>query len=68
MNPATFGKNLKEVLVAIDMSQDELAKRINRTHTAVSMIVNGKRDPQLSTVIAILKVLPVKFERLVRDE
>jgi len=67
MNPATFGKNLKEVLVAIDMKPIDLAKLTGLTTSGISMIMTGKRDPKLSTVLLILKVLPVKFERLVRE-
>ena len=61
-----FGKNLKEVLRVLDMSQLELATRTGLTPAAVSQICNGQREPSLSSIVAILKAVPVKFERLIK--
>lgn len=61
-----FGKNLKEVLDFLGMTQSELADRSGLTRAAISQIIGGQRDPSLSSVIAILSVVPVKFERLIR--
>lgn len=52
--------------MSLDMSQTELADRAGLTRAAVSQIINGSRDPSLSTVIKILKVIPVKFEVLIK--
>jgi predicted transcriptional regulator len=62
----TFGKNLSEVLKLLEMSACDLAERSNLTPACISQIVNGKREPTLSTVVKILEVIPVKFERLLK--
>jgi transcriptional regulator with XRE-family HTH domain len=67
MNSKKFGKNLKDILGYLEMTQHELAIRSGITQAAVSQIISGKREPSLGTVCAILKAVPVNFERLVRD-
>ena len=59
-----FGANLKACLFYLDMSQNELANKTGLTRAAISQLCAGKRDPTLTTVIRILKVLPIKFEKL----
>lgn len=66
MKQKAFAKNLKQVLDSLDMSQIEFARRTGLTAAAISQIVNGEREPSLSTIIKILEVLPIKFERLVK--
>ncbi len=61
-----FGENLKEVLDFIDMSQTELSQKSGLTQAAISQVISGTREPSLSTIIKILKVVPVKFERLLK--
>ncbi len=65
MRAEYFGANLKSVMKALGMSQVELSKRSGLTQAAISQIINGERDPSLETVVKILKVIPVNFERLV---
>lgn len=60
-----FGKNLKRVMDALDMSAAELSRRTNLTPAALSQLLAGVRDPSLHTIVRILKVIPVKFETLV---
>lgn len=66
MNPKRFGINLLAVLKALDMTQAELAKRAGLTPAAVSQLINCEREPSLGTIVKILTVIPVTFERLVR--
>lgn len=66
MSPENFGKNLALVLDQLGLSQLELSKRAGLTQSAISQIIHGKREPALSTIVAILNAIPVKFERLVR--
>lgn len=61
-----FGKNLKEVLDVLELSQSDLAEKTGLTQACISQLVNGEREPSLKTVLAILECVPVKFERLVR--
>lgn len=60
-----FGENLSIVLEAIGMTQSDLANRSGLTQAAISQIISGKREPSLDTIVKILNVIPVKFERLV---
>lgn len=66
MNASNFGKNIKDILNFLEMTQGELAKKAGLTPAAISQFVSGEREPSLGTVIKILKVLPVNFERLVK--
>lgn len=61
-----FGKRLKTILNMLEISQNELAKLCSLTPAAISQIINGRRDPTLSTVVKILNIIPVKFENLVK--
>jgi len=60
-----FSRGLSEIMEALDMSQVDLANQTGLTQAAVSQILNGKREPTLSTIVKILRVIPVKFEKLV---
>jgi transcriptional regulator with XRE-family HTH domain len=57
-------KNLKKIRSSLGMTQGELARRTKLTPAAISQIESGKRDPSLSSILAILKVIPAKFEVL----
>lgn len=52
-----FGDRLKIHLDIFGISQVELAKNSGLTPAAVSQIINHKRDPSLSSVVAIIKGL-----------
>jgi transcriptional regulator with XRE-family HTH domain len=67
MNAEVFGYRLKEILSTLGMSQADLAYKTGLTAAAVSQIINGKREPSLSSIVAILQVIPVKFERLIEE-
>ncbi|MNJ94837.1 DNA-binding transcriptional repressor PuuR [compost metagenome] len=64
MSENIFGENLRQVLNSLDMSQAELAEKTGLTSGAVNLIINGERDPGLKSIMKILNVIPVKFERL----
>jgi transcriptional regulator with XRE-family HTH domain len=66
MNPEKFGRNLSELLKQLEMTQAELAENAGLTPAAISQIIAGKREPSLTTICLIMRVIPVKFERLVR--
>lgn len=59
-----FGKNLKKILESMNMSQAEFANRSGLTEACISTIISGKRDPQLSTIVKILKTASIEFEEL----
>jgi HTH-type transcriptional regulator, competence development regulator len=64
----TFGKNLKKIRESLGLTAAELARMSDLTPAAISQIENGERDPSLSTILKILKVIPVKFEKLIEDD
>lgn len=59
-----FGKNLKKILESMNMSQAEFANKSGLTEACISTIISGKRDPQLSTIVKILKTASIEFEEL----
>jgi predicted transcriptional regulator len=66
MKPENFAKNLKHIMKTIGITQSELAKLAGITNSCLCQVMNGDRDPRLSTIIKIMKVIPVKFDVLVR--
>ena len=52
-----FKERLNELLQYNNMSQTELAKRINMSQGVVNNYCTGKREPSLDVLIAICKVL-----------
>lgn len=65
MCPENFGKHLRHILSTLEMTQSELAANAGLTPAAISQIISGEREPSLRTICLILRVIPVKFERLV---
>ena len=61
-----FGKNLQSVMKNLDLTGASLSEKTGLTPAAISQILSGKREPLLSTVIRIMNVIPVSFERLTR--
>ena len=68
MRSELFGSKLKEILTTLGISQIDLANKTGLTQASISHILTGKREPSLSSIIAILEVIPVKFEKLVGKE
>lgn len=65
--PSPFGKNLRKIREQLGLSQSELANRAGITPAALSMIESGSREPGLYTILRILEVIPVKFEKLMES-
>lgn len=61
-----FAINLKEALDFLGMSQKEIAEKSGLTEAAISQYIGGQRQPELKAICAIMNVIPIKFERLVR--
>ena len=66
LSTVRFGKNLKDILDCLEITQDDLAKRGQLTPACISQIVNGQRDPTLITVVKILNVLGCTLERMLK--
>lgn len=52
-----FSERLKEVLKTNNMSQSELAKKINMSQDVVSCYCTGKRKPPIDVLVLICNAL-----------
>ena len=59
-----FSERLKELRKEFKLSQDELAKEVGVTHTAIGLWEQGKRVPNLDAVILIAKFFSVSIDYL----
>lgn len=66
MNTENIGKNLKEIITALGLTQAEAAEQCGVSQAALSQIIHGMRLPSVSTMVQILKAFNVKFERLLK--
>jgi transcriptional regulator with XRE-family HTH domain len=62
-----IGQNLKDCMNYLDITQTDLAEKCGLTQAAISQIINSERVPSIGSVIKILRVLPMSFERLIRE-
>lgn len=67
-NHYNFGKNLGDVLQALDVSPASLSRMTGLAPSCINKILACQRNPSLRTIVKILQVLPIKFERLVTYE
>jgi len=61
-----FGGNLRKLLIDRDMRQKELAERSGITPTALSLLLSGRREPMLSTILKLQNVIPFKVEEMLK--
>ncbi len=59
-----LGKSIKLCRTSRGLSQDELAKKIGKSISYISLIEQGKRDPAISTVEEIARALGVPVSLL----
>ena len=55
LEPVKMGRFLREVREKNNISQKEMAERMNRTHTYISRLENGWHDIQLVTLHRLVK-------------
>jgi len=60
----TLGSNIKSLLRKNNISQKELAKRINTTEITVSRYINDKRQPNADKLASIAEVLNTSTDNL----
>lgn len=65
-----MAKNLrmKAARAAFDLSQDELAKKVNVTRQTISAVENGDYNPTINLCIAICKALGKTLDELFWEE
>lgn len=59
-----FSVRLKELRKEARLSQDELAKAVGLTHTAIGLWEQNKRVPNLDAVISLAKFFKVTLDYL----
>ena len=65
-----MAKNLrmKAARAALDLSQEELAKKVNVTRQTISAVENGDYNPTVNLCVAICKALGKTLDELFWEE
>lgn len=58
--------NLKKLMIEREMTAADIARKSGMTQAALSRYINGKRTPNLNSVIKIAKALNVPIELLMK--
>lgn len=61
-----FTMNLKKLMIEREMTAADIARKSGITQAALSRYINGKRTPNLNSVIKIAKALNVPIELLMK--
>jgi XRE family transcriptional regulator, fatty acid utilization regulator len=61
-----FGENLREVRVQNELSMAELGRLSGLSHSEVSRLEAGIREPRLATVLALARALDAEVTDLIR--
>lgn len=59
-----FGKNLLSYMNKKKLSQSELSRQIGLSGGHLYKIMHGQFNPALPTIVKILKVTKIKFEKM----
>lgn len=68
MNKTEMGARIREARSKCNMTQEELAEKVNRIPTYISDIERGAKFPSLSLFIEIVEVLNVSADYILRGE
>ncbi len=63
-----FSKNLKTLRTENNLSQPELAKRLNVSKAMISFWENAKYEPTASNIIAVAKFFGITIDDLLLSE
>jgi len=63
-NHMNFNERLKEIRLKRELTQEELAQKINISSSSISLYERGDREPNLNTLINISKTLNVSTDYL----
>ena len=63
----TLGLNIKFARIKKNISQEELAERINTSRTTISMIETARQNPTILKVIDIANVLDIDINELTKS-
>ena len=63
-----FAENIKRLRTERQITQEELAKRVGVSQTAIYQYENGDATPKISIAVALAKCLGTTCEALVGEE
>ena len=61
-----FAMNLKKLMIEREMTAADIARKTGMTQATLSRYINGKRTPNINSVIKIAKALNVPIELLMK--
>lgn len=67
MNKTALGKRIREERLKLNLTQEQLAEKINVSTTYIGFIERGDRSPTLSTLTHLANVLGVSVDYLLSD-
>ncbi len=62
----SFGKRVRKLRRALDMSQEELANKIGTSRSYISALEHGEYEPKLETMKKIAKAFKINLDELVK--
>jgi transcriptional regulator with XRE-family HTH domain len=63
----TFGRNLRQLRLAADLSQEALGHACDLHPTEISRLERAVREPRLSTIVRLARALDVPPAELLRN-
>lgn len=61
-----FTMNLKKLMIEREMTAADISRKTGMTQATLSRYINGKRTPNINSVIKIAKALNVPIELLMK--
>ncbi len=68
MDYKLLGKNIKEARKSLNMTQEQLAEKIDVSTVFISQIENGTRKPSLETLYKLSVSLNIKIDTLINSK
>jgi transcriptional regulator with XRE-family HTH domain len=65
-NKDSFGKRVRKLRRSLDMSQEELANKIETSRSYISALEHDEYEPKLETMKKIAKAFNIKIDELVK--
>jgi ribosome-binding protein aMBF1 (putative translation factor) len=62
----SFGKRVRKLRRALDMSQEDLANNISTSRSYISSLEHDEYEPKLETMKKIAKAFKINLDELVR--
>lgn len=62
----SFGKRVRKLRRSLDMSQEDLANKIDTSRSYISALEHDEYEPKLETIKKVAKALKVNLDELVK--